>query len=97
MQSKTTHTVRLPAEVEEKLAKVKLMDSVEADLEIDTSELEAIVNAEFLQSINSFDFDIFNLVEQVGRNKVLPCIGLGILQVNGLRASVDVEKYVSFT
>ena len=91
------NTIQLPKDVQTKLAKVKLADSNEAEHEIDTAQVDAMADADFLKSINSFDFNIFDYVQQVGRPNVLPCVGAGILQVNGLRNTVDFQKFVRFT
>lgn len=89
-------TIHLPFEVQQKLATVKLADPDGAEHEIDTAQIDELVDADFVQSINTFDFNIFDFVQKVGRKNVLPCIGAGILQVNGLRQTVDFGRFVSF-
>ena len=48
------------------------------------------------EAINSFDFNLFEFTNTVGRNMQMPFIATALLQQNDLMKVVDYNKYLNF-
>lgn len=51
---------------------------------------------EFYQAVNSFDFNLFEFTEAVGRNMQMPFIATALLEHNDLIKVVNYDKFLTF-
>ena len=50
----------------------------------------------FYQAMNTFDFNLFEFTEVVGRKMQMPFMALALLKQNNLEAIVDQDKFLQF-
>ena len=50
----------------------------------------------FFQGINTFEFNLFEFTEAVGRNMQMPFIATGLIEHNDLMSIIDYEKFLTF-
>lgn len=68
------------------------------DFELTVSMVQDMVAKykSFYQAINSFDFNLFEFTEVVGRKMQMPFMAMALLKQNNLETIVDQDKFLQF-
>lgn len=68
------------------------------DFDLSCEHVEALIKQhhKHFENINSFDFNLFEFSEEVGRNMQMPFMATSILKHNNLLQIVDYHKFIQF-
>lgn len=83
----------LNKKLQQKLAKSQVID-----FELSPQQVEELIakHPNFFNGLSTFEFNIFELTEAVGRNMQMPFVATALMELNGLTQKYNKEKFLEF-
>ena len=76
--------------------KQKFLQNDKIDFELTTGMVQDLINKhqDYYKAINTFNFNLFDFTEVVGRKLQMPFMAIALLQQNNLNHIIDGDKFL---